>query len=171
MIKTTRFSQVPAVQGADEEREGDVQTSTSTASRSPGRRSAGASTDELSSLAVQAGRAVRKSGKKAVIVTGGHQYLVSEGEELEVEKLDANKRPEFEALLVIDGENISVGAPVVVGVSISAEILEAEVKADKVIAIRYKAKKRVNKRRGHRQILTRIRINKINTLPQTKPAR
>jgi len=99
--------------------------------------------------------------KKAVILTGGHQYLVSEGDELEVEKLDGAKKPEFEALLVIDGENISVGAPAVAGVKVTADVLEAEVLADKVIAIRYKAKKRVNKRRGHRQKLTRIRITKI----------
>ena len=92
--------------------------------------------------------------KKAVILSGGHQFLVSEGEELEVEKLDVSKKPEFEALLLIDGENINVGTPVVGGASVTAEIVEAEVKADKVIAIRYKAKKRVNKRRGHRQKLT-----------------
>lgn len=100
--------------------------------------------------------------KKAVIATGGHQYLVSEAEELEVEKLDANKKPEFEVLLVIDGEDVKVGAPVVNGVSVSAEIIEPEIKADKVVAIRFKAKKRVHKRRGHRQKLTRIRIAKIS---------
>ena len=103
-----------------------------------------------------------KTLKKAVITTGGHQYLVSEGEELEVEKLDASKKPEFGALLVIDGENISVGKPAVDGVKISAEIVEEEVKADKIVAIRFKAKKRVHKRRGHRQKLTRIRIAKIS---------
>lgn len=105
--------------------------------------------------------------KKAVILTGSHQYLVSEGDELEIEKLTDEKKPEFEALLLIDGENISVGAPSVAGAKVSAEILEAEIKADKVIAIRYKAKKRVNKRRGHRQKLTRIKITKIAT-PATK---
>lgn len=99
--------------------------------------------------------------KKAVILTGGHQYLVSEGDELEVEKLGSDKKAEFEALLVIDGEKISVGSPTVTGAKITADVVELEVKADKVIAIRYKAKKRVNKRRGHRQKLTRIKIAKI----------
>lgn len=99
--------------------------------------------------------------KKAVILTGGHQYLVIEGEVLEVEKLASDNKPEFEALLLIDGENISVGAPNVFGAKVSYEVLEAEVKADKVIAIRYKAKKRVDTRRGHRQKLTRIKITKI----------
>jgi len=101
--------------------------------------------------------------KKAVITTGGHQYLVSEGDELEVEKLVGDKKLEFEALLVIDGENISVGAPNVAGAKVTADVLESEVKADKVIAIRYKAKKRVDTRRGHRQKLTRIKITKIGS--------
>ncbi len=99
--------------------------------------------------------------KKAVITTGGHQYLVFEGEELEVEKLTSDKKVEFEALLVIDGENINVGAPVVAGAKVTADIVEAEIKAAKVVAIRYKAKKRVDTRRGHRQKLTRIKIIKI----------
>lgn len=116
------------------------------------------------------GKATRKSttGPKAVITSGGHQYLVSEGDELEVEKLNGDNPSsgqsslDFEALLIIDGENISLGQPAVDGVRVSAEIVEAEVKADKVVAIRYKAKKRVHKRRGHRQKLTKIRITKIS---------
>lgn len=102
-----------------------------------------------------------KTIKKAVIATGGHQYFVSEGEELEVEKLDGEPKPEFEALLVIDGVNTAIGTPSVAGVKVNAEVLEPEVKADKIVAIRYKAKKRVHKRRGHRQRLTRIKITKI----------
>ena len=96
-----------------------------------------------------------------MIATGGKQYLVSEGEELEIEKLPAEKSASFEALLVIDGDKISVGKPSVTGVKVSAEVLEQIVKAPKVRAIRYKAKKRVRKVRGHRQKLTRIRITKI----------
>lgn len=102
-----------------------------------------------------------KTVKKAVIASGGHQYLVSEGDELEVEKIDSVSKPEFEALMVIDGEKVSVGKPAVAGAKITAEIVEPEVKAEKVVAIRYKAKKRVHKRRGHRQKLTKIRITKI----------
>lgn len=103
-----------------------------------------------------------KSGKKAVILTGGHQYLVHEGQELEVELLDpAQQTTAFEALLVIDGSNVSVGAPNVVGAKVTAEILDQNVKGEKVVAIRYKAKKRVRKVRGHRQQYTRIKITKI----------
>lgn len=99
--------------------------------------------------------------KKAVISTGGHQYFVTEGDELEVEMLKADKKAEFEALLVIDGEKVSVGTPKVTGAKVTAEIIEAEVKAAKVIAIRYKAKKRVHKRQGHRQKLSKIKITAI----------
>lgn len=100
--------------------------------------------------------------KKAVIQSGGKQYLVSEGQELEVELLSDAKSPVlFEALLVVDGENVSVGTPVVEKAKVNAEILEQSVKDDKVVAIRYKAKKRVNKRRGHRQKHTLIKISKI----------
>lgn len=99
--------------------------------------------------------------KKAVISTGGKQYIVAEGETLEVERLADDKKASFEALLVIDGEKTAVGTPLVEGVSVSADVLEQEVKADKVTAIRYKAKKRVRKVRGHRQRLSRIKITKI----------
>jgi len=103
-----------------------------------------------------------KTVKKAVISTGGHQYLVYEGEELEVELLDpAQKDTAFEALLVIDGNNVSVGAPTVSGVKVTADILEQSVKGEKVVAIRYKPKKRVRKVRGHRQRHTVIKIKKI----------
>jgi large subunit ribosomal protein L21 len=98
---------------------------------------------------------------KAVILTGGKQYLVNEGQELNVELLDPASKPSFDALLVIDGNDTSVGTPLVEGIKVSADIVEQVVKADKVTAIRYKAKKRVHKTRGHRQKLTRIRITKI----------
>jgi len=100
--------------------------------------------------------------KKAVIATGGKQYLVSEGETLDIELLKGDdKKVAFEALLVIDGDNVAVGAPVVDKVKVNAEIVEADVKADKVTAIRYKAKKRVHKVHGHRQHHTTIKVTKI----------
>jgi large subunit ribosomal protein L21 len=106
-----------------------------------------------------------KTVKKAVILTGGKQYLVHEGQELEVELLDpatSAKGASFAPLLVIDGDKTSIGKPSVDGINVSADIVEQVVKADKVTAIRYKAKKRVNKKRGHRQKLTRIKITKIS---------
>lgn len=100
--------------------------------------------------------------KKAVISTGGKQYLVAEGETIEVELLkDDVKSYDFEALLVIDGDKATVGAPLVPKVKVSADVIEADIQADKVTSIRYKAKKRVHKVRGHRQRHTTLRVTKI----------
>ena len=100
--------------------------------------------------------------KKAVIATGGKQYLVYEGETLEVELLPVGKNTTFEALMLIDGDKVIVGTPVIEGTTVAAEILDQAVKGEKVVAIRYKAKKRVRKVRGHRQIHTKIKISKIS---------
>ncbi len=100
--------------------------------------------------------------KKAVIQTGGKQYLVTEGQTLEVELVKADSaKVSFDALLVIDGDKTTVGAPSVSGVKVTAEVVEADVQADKVTAIRYKAKKRVHKVHGHRQHQTVLKISKI----------
>ncbi len=99
--------------------------------------------------------------KKAVIATGGKQYLVTEGETLEIELIGDEKVTSFDALLVIDGDKTTVGTPTVPGVKVSAEIVEQDIQGDKVIAIRYKAKKRVHKIHGHRQHHTVIKISKI----------
>jgi large subunit ribosomal protein L21 len=102
---------------------------------------------------------------KAIIATGGHQYFVSEGETITVELLGRgengdDKQISFEPLLVIDGDKVTVGTPAVSGVKVTADILD-DIRADKVTSIRYKAKKRVHKLRGHRQGLTPIKITKI----------
>lgn len=100
--------------------------------------------------------------KKAVIATGGKQYLVTEGETIEVELLHAEgKSVTFEPLMVIDGDKVAVGTPTVAKAQVTAEIVADEVKADKVVAIRYKAKKRVHKVHGHRQRHTAIKVTKI----------
>lgn len=100
--------------------------------------------------------------KKAVIISGGHQFLVAEKQKLEVELVGDKKTLKFEPLMVIDGDNVQIGQPIVKGASVEAKVLEENVKADKVIAIRYKAKKRVNKKRGHRQQHSVIEITKIS---------
>jgi large subunit ribosomal protein L21 len=103
-----------------------------------------------------------KISKKAVILTGGKQYLVTPGLELNVELLEPSKVASFDALLVIDGDKTTIGAPLVDGVKVTADVVEQLVKADKVTAIRFKAKKRVRKVKGHRQKLTRIKIASIS---------
>ena len=101
--------------------------------------------------------------KKAVIATGGKQYVVSEGDTLTIERLkDIEETLKFDALLVVDGEKTTVGTPLVSGVTVQATVIDAEAKADKVVAIRYKAKKRVHKLQGHRQQQTVIKIDSIS---------
>jgi large subunit ribosomal protein L21 len=100
--------------------------------------------------------------KKAIITTGGKQYIVTEGLTLEVELLNTDdKSVTFEALLVIDGEKVSVGTPNVTGAKVTAEVVNKDYAGDKVMAIRYKPKKRVHKVHGHRQHHTSIKITKI----------
>lgn len=98
--------------------------------------------------------------KKAVISSGGKQYLVAEGDELEIELAGGDKKLTFEPLLVISGNTVQVGTPYVAA-KVGADVLEADVAGAKVTAIRYKAKKRVRKVRGHRQRHARIKITKI----------
>jgi large subunit ribosomal protein L21 len=101
--------------------------------------------------------------KKAVIQTGGHQYLVSENEKLSVELIKSDKKTvEFDALLVIDGDNTLIGTPSVDKAKVTATIVEADVQSDKVTSIRFKAKKRVRTVRGHRQHMTQLKIDKIS---------
>jgi large subunit ribosomal protein L21 len=101
--------------------------------------------------------------KKAVITTGGKQYLVSEGETIEVELLkNEAKSVTFKPLLVIDDQKTTVGKPIVDSVKVEAEVLEADKQGEKVVSIRYKAKKRVHTVRGHRQRHSIIKISKIN---------
>lgn len=100
--------------------------------------------------------------KKAVIATGGKQYLVAEDETLEVELLKIDdKTVQFNPLLVIDGDQVIVGDPEVTKIVVTAEVINSDIQNDKVTAIRYKAKKRVHKVRGHRQHKTIVKIKSI----------
>ena len=100
--------------------------------------------------------------KKAVIELGGLQHLVSEGDEIVVNLLSTDKDSvSLDTLMLIDGKDTIVGAPLVKGSSVEAKIIDADSQADKVIAIRYKSKKRVHKVRGHRQRQTTLKITSI----------
>jgi large subunit ribosomal protein L21 len=101
--------------------------------------------------------------KKAVIQTGGKQYLVAEGETVEVELIKDAKggKVSFDALLVFDGDKTTVGTPLVGGVAVKADVLSEDSQGDKVTSIRYKAKKRVHTVRGHRQHHTTIKVTAI----------
>ena len=100
---------------------------------------------------------------KAVIVTGGKQYTVSEGDVLYIEKLDAEAEAEvkFEQVLaVLDGENSKIGAPLVEGEVVEAKVVKNG-KAKKVTILKYKPKKGEKKKIGHRQPYTKVEITKI----------
>ena len=100
--------------------------------------------------------------KKAIITTCGKQYVVAEGDSLEVELLGIDKKTvEFEPLLVIADNKTVVGTPVVKDASVSATIEAPDNAGEKVTAIRYKSKKRVHTVRGHRQRKAHITIKTI----------
>ena len=99
---------------------------------------------------------------KAVVKIAGKQYLVSEIETLLVDLLpEGTKELDLDALLVIDGDKTTVGAPLVKGVKVKAKVVDEKVAGDKIRVIRYKSKKRVNTQTGHRQKYSRINIASI----------
>ena len=99
---------------------------------------------------------------KAIIVTGGKQYTVAEGDVLYIEKLEveAEATVKFDVLAVLDGENSVIGAPVVEGAAVEAKVIKTG-KAKKITVFKYKAKKNEKKKQGHRQPYTKVEITKI----------
>ena len=100
---------------------------------------------------------------KAVIVTGGKQYTVAEGDVLFVEKLNAEENATIkfeEVLAVLDGENSKIGAPVVEGAAVEAKVVKNG-KGKKITVFKYKPKKNEKKKMGHRQPYTKVEITKI----------
>ncbi|HSX47652.1 MAG TPA: 50S ribosomal protein L21 [Patescibacteria group bacterium] len=99
--------------------------------------------------------------KKAVIQTGGKQYLVSEGDEINVELIKSEKKSIlFDALLIIEDKVTEIGKPTLEK-KVTADIINSEVQGEKVTSVRYKAKKRVRKVKGHRQKRTLLKVKKI----------
>lgn len=100
--------------------------------------------------------------KKAVVKISGKQYIVAEKETLLVDLLpEGTKELNLDALLVIDGDDVKVGQPLVEGVKVVAKVADPLVKGQKIRVIRYKAKKRVHKETGHRQKYTKLEIVSI----------
>ena len=95
----------------------------------------------------------------AVIVTGGKQYKVSEGDTLFVEKIEAEEGSAVtfdQVLMVGEGEDVKVGAPTVAGATVEANIVK------KIYVFKMKRKKNERKKKGHRQPFTKVEITKIN---------
>lgn len=100
----------------------------------------------------------------AVIVTGGKQYRVSEGDTLKVEKLvaEAGSNVEFDQVLMAgEGESVQVGAPYIDGGKVTAEVVEHG-RGRKVEIIKFRRRKHSRKRQGHRQDYTQVRITGIS---------
>jgi large subunit ribosomal protein L21 len=101
--------------------------------------------------------------KYAIVEDGGKQYKAILGETIEVDKypLEVGEEIDLEhVLLVSDGEQILVGAPLVKGAKVQATVV-AQVKGPKITVFRYKAKERIRTKTGHRQKYTRVRIDAI----------
>lgn len=100
----------------------------------------------------------------AIIKTGGKQYRVSEGEVVQVEKLDAEVEQEvvFDQVLAVgEGAEVKIGKPVVEGAKVTGKVVE-QGKAAKIMVFKYKAKSNYRRRQGHRQPYTAVEITAIN---------
>ena len=105
-----------------------------------------------------------KQQMNAIIVTGGKQYKVAEGDVVYIEKLDqeAGDTVKFDQVLaIIDGEKATFGTPVVEGASVEGKIVKNG-KGKKIRIFKYNAKKGYRKRQGHRQPYTKVEIGKIS---------
>ena len=101
--------------------------------------------------------------KYAIIRSGGKQYRCVEGAAIEVDRLPVEAGADHtfnEVLLVVDDDNVTVGAPTVPGGVVTAKVV-GQIKGPKTIAFRYKAKERQRTKRGHRAQFTRLQIEKI----------
>lgn len=106
-----------------------------------------------------------KSGEFAVILTGGKQYQVSTGDTLKIEKITGNfkegDKVVFDKVLLVDnGKDTTIGTPYISGAKVEA-ILEEIGKNKKIEVMKYKAKSRYLKRRGHRQPYFKVKIESI----------
>ena len=100
----------------------------------------------------------------AIIETGGKQYRVAEGDTVFIEKLpqEAGETVTFDKVLaILDGDNATIGAPVVAGAKVEASIVKSG-KGKKILVFKYKPKKGYRKRQGHRQPYTKVTIGKIS---------
>ena len=99
----------------------------------------------------------------AVIKTGGKQYKVSEGATVRVEKIAADEGATVEidqVLMVVDGDNVNVGSPLVAGGVVTATI-KAHGRGEKIEIIKFRRRKHSHKTQGHRQSYTEIEITGI----------
>jgi large subunit ribosomal protein L21 len=97
----------------------------------------------------------------AVIEAGSKQYIVEKGQKIQTELLGDEKAVEFKPLMIIDGDNVQVGKPVLENAVVKATVAEDQVKGKKVVILKYKAKKRQSTKTGHRQKYAELTITDI----------
>ncbi|NLL61386.1 MAG: 50S ribosomal protein L21 [Candidatus Atribacteria bacterium] len=100
----------------------------------------------------------------AIIATGGKQYLVKEGDVIRVEKLEPQEGEsvKFEQVLMLEKDGkYSFGQPLLENSFVEGKVLK-QGKGKKIIVLKYKPKKRYEKKTGHRQLFTEVKIEKIN---------
>jgi large subunit ribosomal protein L21 len=108
----------------------------------------------------------------AVVSSGGKQYRVEAGSTLTLERLDGEPGASFtfdRVLLIGDGDEVTIGTPVVAGASVSATVL-GETLGPKLVIFKFKQKVKYRRRTGHRQHLTRVRIDEIHPTAARKAA-
>jgi large subunit ribosomal protein L21 len=99
----------------------------------------------------------------AVFQSGGKQHRVTEGQTLRLEKLDLEKGAivEFAALMVVNGEEVKIGTPLVEGSKVTAEVVNHD-RGDKVKIVKFRRRKHSSKQAGHRQWFTEVKITGIS---------
>lgn len=99
----------------------------------------------------------------AIIVTGGKQYKVEEGQAIFVEKLDAKQgdKVTFDKVILVSGDDTKIGTPFVDGAAVEGTV-EKQGKEKKVVTFKYKPKKHTHNKKGHRQPYTKVMIDAIN---------
>ena len=95
----------------------------------------------------------------AIIATGGKQYRVSEGDVIYIEKIDAqvDSTVSFDVLLMGNDGDVKIGTPVVEGVKVEGKVV-GQIRGEKIVVYKYKAKKNERKKQGHRQKFTKLKI-------------
>jgi large subunit ribosomal protein L21 len=98
----------------------------------------------------------------AVIKTGGKQYKVAQGDRLKVEKLPAGvgETVTFDQVLLVGGESLKIGAPLVAGAKVEAKVVAQE-RSKKIIVFKFRRRKNYRRKNGHRQPFTALEITGI----------
>jgi large subunit ribosomal protein L21 len=101
--------------------------------------------------------------KYAIIESGGKQYKAVEGSTIEVDLLSSEAGEQVvlnSVLLLVDGENVAIGTPAVKGARVEATIVD-HIKGPKLVIFKYRPKKRIRVKTGHRQLYTRLKVDSI----------